>query len=121
MHRGCASIAPHRRRTRPFASLRGGGRMPGVDLTNDSLFAAQADETPAALAAALAPPAAAGHYDELRGVLSSGASTSSPAPSASSPPAEDAAPPTASRLRLPTPEWSGFFETLGREGFADLN
>nr|WP_283254303.1 circularly permuted type 2 ATP-grasp protein [Ramlibacter paludis] len=58
------------------------------------MFGALAGETPAALAAALAAPAAAGHYDELRG-RPAGA--------------------------LPTPEWSRFFELLGREGFADLN
>ena len=38
-----------------------------MDSTNDSLFGTQAGETSAALAAALAPPAARGHYDELRG------------------------------------------------------
>ncbi|WP_435520843.1 circularly permuted type 2 ATP-grasp protein [Caenimonas aquaedulcis] len=59
-----------------------------------SLFGADAQESPTALAAALAPPAAAGHYDELRGGVPGGA---------------------------PAPEWSHFFETLGRDGFADLN
>ena len=38
-----------------------------MDKPTDSLFDASAQETPAALAAALAPPAAPGHYDELRG------------------------------------------------------
>ncbi|MDE2605620.1 MAG: circularly permuted type 2 ATP-grasp protein [Burkholderiales bacterium] len=63
---------------------------------NDSLFAALAGETPASLAAALAPPAAAGHYDELRGGAARGDGP-------------------------PTPEWARFFEHLGHEGFADLN
>ena len=41
--------------------------------TTDSLFGADAQEAPAALAAALAPPAAAGHFDELRGGQSAAA------------------------------------------------
>lgn len=65
-----------------------------VDSINPSLFGAQAEETPAALAAALAPPAAAGHYDELRGGV----------PGA-----------------LPVRPWARFFENLGRDGFADLD
>jgi uncharacterized circularly permuted ATP-grasp superfamily protein/uncharacterized alpha-E superfamily protein len=64
--------------------------------TVDSLFEADAQETPAALAAALAPPAAAGHFDELRG--GQFAAQSSPA--------------------VP---WARFFENLGREGFSDLH
>ncbi len=59
-----------------------------------SLFGSQ--ETPSALAAALALPAAAGHFDELRGG-------------------------TAARRGAPTDPWSRFFEHLGREGFSDLN
>ena len=66
-----------------------------MEPTNDSLFGAQAGETPAALAAALAPPATPGHYDELRGGLAAGT--------------------------LPAASWTRFFEQLGREGFADLN
>ena len=63
--------------------------------TVDSLFGADAQETPTALAAALAPLAAAGHFDELRGGLSV-----SRAP--------------------PAGPWVRFFENLGREGFSDL-
>jgi uncharacterized circularly permuted ATP-grasp superfamily protein/uncharacterized alpha-E superfamily protein len=63
----------------------------------DSLFGADAQESPAALAGALAPPAAPGHFDELRG------SASAPA------------------AALPTGPWARFFEHLGTEGFADLN
>jgi uncharacterized circularly permuted ATP-grasp superfamily protein/uncharacterized alpha-E superfamily protein len=63
----------------------------------DSLFGADAQESPAALAGALAPPAAAGHFDELRG------SASAPA------------------AALPAGPWARFFENLGTEGFADLN
>jgi uncharacterized circularly permuted ATP-grasp superfamily protein/uncharacterized alpha-E superfamily protein len=81
-----------------------------VDSTNDSLFGAQAEETPAALAAALAPPAAPGHYDELRGGVSA------PLPDAQGPHAT-----IVSGHALPTRPWARFFENLGREGFADLN
>lgn len=69
-----------------------------MDSSYDSLFGPQAGETPAALAAALAPPAAAGHFDELRG--------GTPLPG-------DAG--------LPCAPWARFFEHLGAEGFADLN
>jgi uncharacterized circularly permuted ATP-grasp superfamily protein/uncharacterized alpha-E superfamily protein len=63
----------------------------------DSLFGADAQESPAALAGALAPPAASGHYDELRGSASGRAAA------------------------LPAGPWARFFENLGTEGFADLN
>ncbi len=70
----------------------------------DSLFAADAQEAPADLAAALAPPAAAGHFDELRGE------------------AADAVPGPAGERPAPlAPHWARFFENLGREGFHDLN
>lgn len=68
-----------------------------MDQPIDSLFGNGADETPAGLAAALAPPAATGHFDELRG---------------------SAAPPRAGALAQ---SWARFFENLGRDGFADLN
>jgi uncharacterized circularly permuted ATP-grasp superfamily protein/uncharacterized alpha-E superfamily protein len=68
-----------------------------LDQPIDSLFGADAEESPAALAAALAPPAAAGHFDELRGTA---------APEPGQPPVET---------------WARFFEKLGRDGFADLN
>ena len=79
-----------------------------MDPTKDSLFGTQAEETPAALAAALAPPAAPGHYDELRGGVSS------PLP-------EHQGPSIVGAHALPTPHWSRFFEKLGPEGFSDLN
>ncbi|MDB5956163.1 circularly permuted type 2 ATP-grasp protein [Ramlibacter sp.] len=84
--------------------------MAAVDSPNESLFGAQADETPAALAAALAPPAAPGHYDELRGGVSA--------------PAPEGPPPQVTVVAghaLPTPHWARFFENLGQEGFSDLN
>jgi uncharacterized circularly permuted ATP-grasp superfamily protein/uncharacterized alpha-E superfamily protein len=86
--------------------------MAEVDKHNepvDSLFGTDAQETPAALAAALAPPAAAGHFDELRGGSSiprgkAGTAASTVAPDA-----------------LPVAPWAKFFEHLGPDGFADLN
>lgn len=86
------------------------GQSADVDSTNESLFGAQAEETPAALAAALAPPAAPGHYDELRGGVSA------PAADPHATPATRVA-----RHAMPTPAWSRFFESVGREGFDDLN
>ncbi|MBL0424494.1 circularly permuted type 2 ATP-grasp protein [Ramlibacter alkalitolerans] len=70
----------------------------------------QAEETPAALAAALAPPAAPGHYDELRGGIS--------APLAEGTAAAGA---VVGAHALPTRPWARFFENLGREGFGELN
>jgi uncharacterized circularly permuted ATP-grasp superfamily protein/uncharacterized alpha-E superfamily protein len=61
----------------------------------DSLFG-DASDSPSAIAAALAPNAAAGHYDELRGGESG---------------ANDAL----------QPHWQRFFEHLGAAGFPDLN
>jgi uncharacterized circularly permuted ATP-grasp superfamily protein/uncharacterized alpha-E superfamily protein len=65
-----------------------------VDHADPDLFDADPPPSPARRAAALAPPAASGHYDELRGG------------------------PQGERL---TPAWTAFFEHLGHEGFADLN
>ena len=81
-----------------------------MDSTKDSLFGMQAEETPAALAAALAPPAAPGHYDELRGGISA------PLPEGAA--AQGA---VVGAHALPTRPWTRFFENLGREGFGDLN
>jgi uncharacterized circularly permuted ATP-grasp superfamily protein/uncharacterized alpha-E superfamily protein len=83
---------------------------PAVDSPKDSLFGLQAEETPAALAAALAPPAAPGHYDELRGGISA------PLPEAAAPHVA-----VVGAHALPTRAWARFFEELGREGFGDLN
>jgi len=74
----------------------------------ESLFGADAQETPAALAAALAAPAASGHFDELRGGVSA--------------PIEGADTPNkVAPHALPAEPWTRFFENLGREGFGDLN
>ena len=58
----------------PPAATEAGGALeiphnPGaVEHPNESLFEPDAQETPAELAAALAPTALPGHYDELRGI-----------------------------------------------------
>lgn len=81
--------------------LRRGGDNPcTLDQPTDSLFGPMPDETPAALAAALAQPAAIGHFDEMRG----GASPAQPDPHA-----------------LPSRPWSAFFDSLGADGFGDLD
>ena len=73
---------------------------------NNSLFEAQGQESASSLASALARAALPGHFDELRG---------------QSRPVEDG--PLRSTVAQPplTPEWSEFFEHLGRDGFSDLN
>ncbi|WP_443273358.1 circularly permuted type 2 ATP-grasp protein [Variovorax sp. JS1663] len=104
-----------------------------LDPLNESLFDAQALESPAALASSLAPPASPGHYDELRGIVTPAPAgvprlgvPSQPAPlyDASLPapaPADSAADGSDDDERAPlAPHWAGFFEQLGTEGFADL-
>lgn len=79
-----------------------------MELTSpDSLFGDLAIETPADLAAALAPPAAPGHYDELRGAMAA-------------PPGPTGRRPAASH-GLPARPWARFFENLGSAGFDDLD
>jgi uncharacterized circularly permuted ATP-grasp superfamily protein/uncharacterized alpha-E superfamily protein len=102
-----------------------------VDPLNESLFDAQALESPADLASSLAPPAAPGHFDELRGLATPTPSAvprlgmpSQPAPlhdAASPPPPTAARPEPEAAERGPlAPHWAGFFEQLGTEGFSDL-
>ncbi len=98
-----------------------------MDSHNPSLFDAQALEAPAALASALAPAAAPGHFDELRGSATPPGAPRQGTPSqpaalhdAASVPAaaEDDA---AAREPAPlAPAWTGFFEQLGPGGFDDL-
>jgi uncharacterized circularly permuted ATP-grasp superfamily protein/uncharacterized alpha-E superfamily protein len=83
-----------------------------VEKINISLFDAAALEAPGELASALSPPAAAGHFDELRGAVST---TAAGALSGSG-----AAGSGAAHAPL-SPAWSRFFEHLGRAGFNDLN
>ncbi|TFZ07625.1 circularly permuted type 2 ATP-grasp protein [Ramlibacter humi] len=66
----------------------------------DSLFGGAAEESPARLAAALAPWAATGHFDELRAA---------------------AALPDGPRGPDISPHWAGFFGHLGAGGFGDLD
>ncbi|MDB5944004.1 MAG: hypothetical protein JWQ13_3570 [Ramlibacter sp.] len=75
----------------------------------DSLFGEASGETPAALAASMSPPAAEGHFDELRGGVST------PQPDA------DADAVVVAADAGPVPAWSRFFESLGLDGFLDLN
>lgn len=102
---------------------------------NDSLFGAASLEAPGDLAAALALPAEAGHFDELHGrtldkAIAGMAQSQSQAqvpPSlqlagAASPPTT--APDTSLARTLPanlSAEWSRFFNFLGDGGFDDLN
>jgi uncharacterized circularly permuted ATP-grasp superfamily protein/uncharacterized alpha-E superfamily protein len=79
--------------------------MPLVDQPIDSLFGPAPGDSPAALAAALAPEATSGHYDELRGCLSGSAG------------AMDSVAGGEQLARA----WAGFFDNLGPEGFADLD
>lgn len=103
--------------------------MQDVENNTESLFAAQALESPCALAAALAPHAAAGHFDELRGRVSEGPAEAAMPPqppllrSAGSTPesaAPQPAPPSPADETL-SPEWTRFFNFLGADGFYDLN
>jgi len=101
-----------------------------VEPLNESLFGAQALESPAALASALAPAAAPGHFDELRGAATPSLQPRPP-PSPAGTPLHDAAqaPPNAAptvpsdtpeaRAEL-APPWHSFFDHLGQGGFADL-
>ncbi|WP_431097082.1 circularly permuted type 2 ATP-grasp protein [Polaromonas aquatica] len=102
-----------------------------MENNTQSLFAAQSLESPCALAAALAPHAAAGHFDELRGRVSEGpapaeavASQQPPAlraaGSTAQPPATQAERPAATDDTL-SPDWTRFFNFLGTDGFYDLN
>ncbi|VTU30876.1 hypothetical protein H4CHR_02693 [Variovorax sp. PBS-H4] len=100
-----------------------------MDPLNESLFDAQALESPAELASSLAPPAAPGHFDELRG-LSTPAPAGAPRLGVPSQPAplHDASSPRPAALPEPAagersplaPHWADFFEQLGTEGFRDL-
>ncbi|MGI4776710.1 MAG: circularly permuted type 2 ATP-grasp protein [Janthinobacterium lividum] len=98
---------------------------------NQSLFDAQAAESPAALASSLAPLSTPGHYDELRGAAMP-PTPSRPPPQATgsvalhdatqSPPVAPVsveAAPTMPRPAL-TPPWRRFFDHLGTGGFNDL-
>ncbi|MET0312284.1 MAG: circularly permuted type 2 ATP-grasp protein [Burkholderiaceae bacterium] len=73
-----------------------------MEKQSDSLFGALPSEGPSGMAAALAPAAAAGHFDELHGET------------------QDTGQPAARSAPL-APHWEEFFGHLGPEGFGDLN
>ncbi|MES2686866.1 MAG: circularly permuted type 2 ATP-grasp protein, partial [Pseudomonadota bacterium] len=100
---------------------------------NPSLFAAAALESAVDLAAALAQPASAGHFDELHGRTldkpipapsqsqqqsQSSLHVAGATPVAAVPPAADPATPPAAKL---APDWQRFFNFLGGDGFDDLS
>ncbi|WP_213953543.1 circularly permuted type 2 ATP-grasp protein [Variovorax sp. dw_954] len=96
---------------------------------NDSLFGNASLEAPAALASALAPPAHAGHFDELRGAATPLNAPRNSLPSQPVAPLHDAAqaPPVPQPEASPSPTrppltsgWSQFFDELGSGGFGDL-
>ena len=79
---------------------------------NDSLPTPDPSDSAAQLAAALAPAAAAGHFDELRGASvadAPGAATASATPKS-----------IANKPDI-TGAWAQFFDQLGPEGFQDLD
>ena len=80
-----------------------------MDKLNNTLFDAQLHESPAGLASALARLAMPGHFDELRGRATASAGAGAPSALRSAAPYNDL-----------TPDWTEFFELLGRDGFADL-
>ena len=117
-----------------------------MDNNNKPLFAALVPESPTDLAAALAPSAQTGHYDELRGRAQNKALATSglmPTPAQSQSQAQAGSPslfqnqtqgpsqsqsqsqsqgpgPSQSAAALSKP-WTTFFNCLGVEGFQDLN
>jgi uncharacterized circularly permuted ATP-grasp superfamily protein/uncharacterized alpha-E superfamily protein len=112
-----------------------------VENKTPSLFAAQAFDAPCELAAALSPPAAPGHFDELRGRRSAGPADSearaadaamdaepAPLPDLTSTPrqtqhqAQAAAQGQSGTTGSPlSPDWTRFFNLMGSDGFYDLN
>ena len=85
---------------------------PDAPLTpsNSSLFASDPGESPGMLAGALSTPVAPGHFDEMHGV----AMRPSAGPAPAAPQSDMAAAPL-------TEHWGHFFESLGTDGFSDLN
>ena len=75
----------------------------------DSLFGADLDDSPAALAAAVAPPVTVGHFDELRGLCIEVPTSQVHAAKFVASPAR------------PTRAWSKFFENLAPDGLSDLD
>lgn len=101
-----------------------------MESLHESLFDGESPESPGSLASALAPAAAPGHYDELRGAATPAAARR-PSPPVAGAPLRDAAqtPPVAAtakeaekaREKSPLiPAWAQFFEHLGAGSFGDL-
>eukprot|EP01037_Dinobryon_pediforme_P002947 gene2947-2988_t len=83
-----------------------------VNHLNDSLPTPDPSDSAAQLAAALAPAAAAGHFDELRGATVAGAPGAATA---------SATPKSIANKQDITSAWAQFFDQLGPEGFQDLD
>jgi uncharacterized circularly permuted ATP-grasp superfamily protein/uncharacterized alpha-E superfamily protein len=112
-----------------------------VDTKTPSLFAAQAFDAPCELAAALSPPAAPGHFDELRGRRSAGPAESEARAADAAIDAEPASLPDLTSTQRQTQnqaqaaaqvqsgttgsplsaDWTRFFDLMGSDGFYDLN
>jgi uncharacterized circularly permuted ATP-grasp superfamily protein/uncharacterized alpha-E superfamily protein len=94
-----------------------------VENNNKSLFAAHALEAPTDLATALAPPASAGHFDELRGRTVAMPATQQQSQSQSQTQTQTAAGPNTpvNPVAPLAKTWTQFFNLLGAEGFHDLN
>ncbi|MES2509406.1 MAG: circularly permuted type 2 ATP-grasp protein [Pseudomonadota bacterium] len=117
-----------------------------MENNNKSLFAADSLETPAELASALAPPAPAGHFDELRGrtiakppLIAPSQQQATPGQSQTQSQSQGAGlflagadQPFAAAKSAPAPlaegaaaplekTWTTFFNFLGNDGFHDLN
>ncbi len=120
----------------PPGGTEGGGGVPttagsdfpdnpgAVEHPNESLFKPESPETPADLAAALAPPALPGHYDELRGMgvpVAEDAADAAMAASGTASPAGPAAAACGAAGAPLTPDWAEFFGHLGQDGFSDLD
>ena len=92
---------------------------------NKSLFTAHALEAPTDLAAALAPPASAGHFDELRGRTVAMPATQQQSQSQSqiqTQSQQKIAPSESTAAAAPLAKtWTQFFNLLGADGFHDLN
>jgi uncharacterized circularly permuted ATP-grasp superfamily protein/uncharacterized alpha-E superfamily protein len=95
-----------------------------VDSQNKSLFAAHSMQAPCDLAAALAPPASKGHFDELRGLQNPSQSQTPSLGSSQSQSQSQGQSQSQSQSHIASaisPAWTTFFNFLGADGFHDLN
>lgn len=91
-----------------------------MDNQNKSLFAAHSMEAPCDLAAALAPPASKGHFDELRGLQNPSQSQTQSLGSSQSQ-SQSQGQSQSHIASAVSPAWTSFFNFLGADGFHDLN